>query len=77
MVANKHLVDGKLTCWGSWNYGIKPRTLRKWVTKIKKEEILNFTSITFSKYLRIIIIGNFVFDTAYDCLNSILPLFQC
>lgn len=40
-LVNKHLDEGKTTKWLSCNYGINSRTLRKWVTKVRRDEVLH------------------------------------
>ena len=39
-LVNKHLKENILTSWVSWNWGLNPRTLRKLVLKVEKNEIL-------------------------------------
>lgn len=40
-LVNKHLKENVSTNWISWNWGLNPRTLRKWVLRVKKQDILH------------------------------------
>ena len=35
-LGNMHLVEGHDSAWVSWNYGIKPDTLRKWIHIVRQ-----------------------------------------
>ena len=36
-LGNMHLVEGHDSAWVSWNYGIKPDTLRKWIHIVRQD----------------------------------------